>query len=95
MKLGILTLHIHLAGNRSLKDKRSQLKRLIARLQKEFNVSVAEIDLHDKWTESVIACGLVSNEQGHVFKYLQRIVTWLETNWPEIDLIEDKIELIQ
>jgi uncharacterized protein YlxP (DUF503 family) len=41
MSIGILTLEIQLPGCKSLKEKRSRLKPLIARLHREFNVSVA------------------------------------------------------
>ena len=53
--LGQLTIHLHLPACSSLKEKRGRLKPLLARLHKEFNVSVAEMDLQDKWTEAILA----------------------------------------
>jgi uncharacterized protein YlxP (DUF503 family) len=95
MKIGVLTLHLRLAGCDSLKAKRSRLKPLIARLQREFNVSVAEVGHQDAWQEAAIACALVSNAEGHTQRSLQAVVSWLERNWPDVDLVEDKIEVIQ
>ncbi|MCH7481016.1 MAG: DUF503 family protein, partial [Chloroflexi bacterium] len=39
MVVGILKLHIHLAGCSSLKEKRGRLKPLLTRLRREFNIS--------------------------------------------------------
>ncbi|HEX7542302.1 MAG TPA: DUF503 domain-containing protein, partial [Anaerolineales bacterium] len=65
---GLLTLHLHLPGCASLKEKRGRLKPLLTRLHREFNVSVAEMDLQDKWQESVIACGMVNSDKAHIHR---------------------------
>ncbi len=92
--LGLLTLHLHLPGCASLKEKRGRLKPLLARLHREFNVSVAEMDLQDKWQEAVIVCALVNTDVGHIQRSLQTVARWVEGNWPDGALLEDKIELI-
>ena len=43
--LATLTLHLHLPACASLKEKRGRIKPLMARLRREFNVSVADISL--------------------------------------------------
>jgi len=94
MALGVLTLQIDIPGCRSLKDKRSRLKPLLARLHREFNISVAEIDHHDAWQSAVLACALVSNSSGHAQRSLQQVVKWVENNWPDVTVIDDHIEII-
>ena len=94
MKIGILTLHLRLIGCDSLKAKRSRLKPLIARLQREFNVSVAEVGQQDSWQEAVVACGMVNNSGAHLDRSLQKIVLWLERNWPDADLVGEQVEII-
>lgn len=94
MHLGLLTLHIHIPGCTSLKGKRSRLKPLIFRLQREFNISIAEIDYQDHWQESLIACACVSNHNGHTQGTLQKVVNWIESSWPDVDLVNDQIEMI-
>ena len=92
--LATLTIHLHLPACSSLKEKRGRIKPLISRLHREFNVSVAEMDLQDKWTETVIACGMV-NSDGVVLKQsLQGVMKWVEANWTDGDVIELKIEMI-
>ena len=43
--VAILTIHLHLPGCASLKEKRELIKPLMVRLRREFNISVAEMDL--------------------------------------------------
>jgi uncharacterized protein YlxP (DUF503 family) len=76
-----------------LKEKRGRIKPLIARLHREFNVSVAEMGLQDKWQEAVIVCAMVGNERGHVQSALQTVAKWVEGNWTDGDVIEQKIEV--
>jgi uncharacterized protein len=95
MTVGILTLHIHLPGCTSLKEKRRRLKPLLARLHREFNISAAELDRLDAWQDSVLACALVSNDPAYTQRSLQSIVGWVETSWPDVSLVDEHIELIQ
>ena len=94
MPIGLLTLHIQIPGCTSLKEKRSRLKPLIARLHREFNISVAEMDHNDAWGEAVIACVIVSNEYKHVQRYLQKVLNWVESSWPDVFVMDDEFEII-
>ncbi|MBE3117714.1 MAG: DUF503 domain-containing protein [Candidatus Atribacteria bacterium] len=92
--LGLLTLHLHLPGCASLKEKRGRLKPLLARLHRQFNVSAAEMDLQDKWQEAVIACGMVNSDKAHIQRSLQAVIGWVEKNWPDVQVFEEYIELL-
>ncbi len=92
--IATLTLHLHLPGCASLKEKRGRLKPLLNRLHREFNVSVAEMDLQDKWTEAVVACAMVNTDAGHLQRSLQGLVRWVESNWPDAQVFDQKIELV-
>jgi uncharacterized protein YlxP (DUF503 family) len=94
MAIGLLTLQIQFPGCKSLKEKRSRLKPLVSRLHREFNISVAEMDRLDTWDEAVLGCALISNDPRHTQRSLQSITQWLNTNWPDIMLVEDHIEII-
>jgi uncharacterized protein YlxP (DUF503 family) len=91
---GLLTIHLSLPGCTSLKEKRGRLKPLIHRLQREFNVSVAEMNLQDKWQEAVIACVMVGNNRVHLEQSLQAVMRWVENNWPEGEVLDDSLEII-
>jgi uncharacterized protein YlxP (DUF503 family) len=77
-----------------LKEKRGRLKPLLSRLHREFNVSVAEMDLQDAWQEAVIACAMVNSDAVTLQQSLQSVAKWVEANWTDGDVIEEKIEII-
>ena len=92
--LGQLTIHLHLPACASLKEKRGRIKPLMARLRREFNISVAELDLQDKWNEAVIGCAIVSSDSVIIQQSLQSVAKWVESHWTDGDVIDQKIEII-
>ena len=92
--VGTLVIHLHLPTCASLKEKRGQIKPLLSRLHREFNVSTAEMDLQDKWQEAVIACAMVGNERGYLESALKNVTKWLEANWPDGQIIETRVEIL-
>jgi uncharacterized protein YlxP (DUF503 family) len=91
--IATLSIHLHLPGCASLKEKRGQIKPLISRLHREFNVSVAEMDLQDKWDEAVIGCAMIGNDPGFLQSALQSVARWVEGHWTDGDVWETKIEV--
>jgi uncharacterized protein YlxP (DUF503 family) len=94
MKVALLLMHLQFPGSDSLKAKRKRLKPLLVRLHKEFNVSAAELDMQDEWENAVIGCSLVSTEAGAAESQLHKVATWVERHWHDVDLIEDRIEIL-
>jgi len=92
--LATLTIHLHLPGCASLKEKRGHIKPLIARLRREFNLSVAEIDRQDSWQETVIGCAMIGNDHAFLESALQTVAHWVDANWPDGDVIDQKIEFM-
>lgn len=92
--IATLTIHLHLPTCASLKEKRGRIKPLLARLHREFNVSAAETGLQDQWQEAVIVCAMVGNERGYLESALQNVARWMEGNWPDGDVIEERIEVM-
>jgi uncharacterized protein len=92
--LATLTIHLHLPACASLKEKRGRIKPLIARLRREFNVSVAEMDLQDKWDEAVIVCAMVGIGGAFLQSALQNVAKWVEGHWTDGDVWEMKIEIV-
>jgi len=92
MVLAILSLQLHLPGCNSLKQKRSRLKPILSRIHKEYNVSAAEMGMNDAWQESLICCVIISNDNGHAHRVLQQIVEFIPANWPDIQIVDFRIE---
>ena len=91
--LGLITFHLHFPACSSLKEKRGRLKPLLSRLHREFNISVAEMGKQDMWQEAVIACSIVNTDSTFIQRSLQCVAKWVEANWEDGQVIEEKIEL--
>jgi uncharacterized protein YlxP (DUF503 family) len=94
MVIGTAVIQLSLPGIHSLKQKRSLLKGLIARLHKQFNISCGEVDFHDVWQSAAIGIALVSTSAAHADRALDRIVTWIEDNRPDVMVVDHHIEII-
>jgi uncharacterized protein YlxP (DUF503 family) len=93
MHVGTLTVELHLPGCDSLKQKRSRLKPLLARLHREFNISAAEVDHNDHHRAALIACAIVSNDVKHVQRVLEKIPEWIEKHRPDLQVVDHEITL--
>lgn len=91
--VAVLTVHLHLPACNSLKEKRSQIKPLLARLRREFNVTVAEMAMQDSWQESVICCAMIGNEAAHLRSALQTVDKWVSAHLRDGMILEDRIEI--
>ena len=94
MPAAILILHLHLPGCSSLKEKRGRIKPVLARLHREFNVAAAELDLQDVWQDTIIGCATISSDAVQNQRLLQQVVAFTEQNWPDLELIDHKIEVV-
>jgi uncharacterized protein YlxP (DUF503 family) len=94
MIVGTCLIELHLEGHESLKSKRAALRPLLARLHKEFNVSAAEVDHHDRWQAASIALACVANDPAHVEKVLNNAVHWIEHNRPDLQVVDWQIEML-
>jgi len=88
-------LKIHIPGSRSLKDKRSVVKSLVMRLQKHFNISVAEVDDHDLWQMATIGLACVSNHNNRVDEIISAAINLIERDFPTIEIVEKEMELFR
>ena len=92
--LGVCTLEFHLPEAASLKDKRSFLKSMLARLRNNFNVSAAEIDEQDRWQTAIVGIAAVSNSSRHAQQSIDNVLAWIERSYPEAIIMKQTIEII-
>ena len=85
-------MKIHIPGSRSLKDKRSIVKSLVMRLQKQFNISIAEVDDHDLWQMATIGLACVSNHNNRVDEIISAAISTIERDYPTIEIVGKEIE---
>lgn len=94
MIIGACTIKLHLPGNGSLKEKRSVLKSTMSRLRREFNISIAEVDLQDVWQTAVIGVVCVSNRRDYAHGLLAQVVEWIERHRLDVQLVDYEIEML-
>ncbi|MGD8244752.1 MAG: DUF503 domain-containing protein [Anaerolineae bacterium] len=93
MIIGACSIELRIPGNRSLKDKRRVLKPLLTRVRREFNVSAAEVGFNDLWQTAEIALVTVANnDPGYVQRFLEKVVAWIETYRPDVQVVDWHIE---
>lgn len=93
MIVGLLTIELHLPESHSLKSKRSVIKSLKDRIRNKYNVSIAEIDLHDLWQRSVLGAACVANETKIVNQVLEGVRKTV-LNTPSVELIDSVMEML-
>jgi uncharacterized protein YlxP (DUF503 family) len=94
MHIGVCTIELRLPGNGSLKGKRSVIKSMVTRIGREFNVSIAEVDAQDAWQRAVLGVACVSSSASYAHGLLERVVQWIETHRPDVELLDYQIEML-
>ena len=85
-------MRIHIPGSQSLKDKRSIVKSMTSRLQKHFNISIAEVDDHDLWQMATIGIACVSNHNHRVDEVLNQVINTINRDYPTIEIVEKEMD---
>ena len=94
MPIGLLTLEIHIADARSLKDKRQVLRSLKDKLRAHFNVAVSELDFQEVWQRSRVGVVSISGDGKHLEESLEAIAAESERLLGR-DLISQEIEYFE
>jgi uncharacterized protein YlxP (DUF503 family) len=95
VNVGVCRLKIHIPESQSLKDKRSVVKSLVARLQKQFNISIAEVDHQDLWQIATIGVAYVSNHNYRVDDIMDSIISTIQHDYPTVEIIEKELEIYE
>lgn len=94
MIIGACTIILHLPGIHSLKEKRSIVKSVLARMRNEFNVSAAEVDDQDRHGQAVLGVACVSSSHDYARGQLEAVVRWIERERPDTNILDYEIELL-
>ncbi|MGD8414805.1 MAG: DUF503 domain-containing protein [Candidatus Latescibacterota bacterium] len=78
MILKLLTVDLIIPGCSSLKEKRYALSSLKKRLRNKFNVSVAEVDHHDKWQRCELAIVTASKDRRTADSQCDKVLRFVE-----------------
>ncbi|MBN1376088.1 MAG: DUF503 domain-containing protein [Dehalococcoidia bacterium] len=92
MNVGVCKLKLHIPESQSLKDKRSVVKSITTRLQKQFNISIAEVDDHALWQIATIGIACVSNQNFRVDEVINSVINAIERDYPTVEIIEKETD---
>ncbi len=92
MLIGTVKVNLYLPGTVSLKEKRFVLKSLITRIRNRFNVSVAEVDFHDKWQKACLGFACISNDRRFLDSTLSKVLNMI-TKEDRTDIIDQVTEI--
>ncbi len=93
IRIGVLKIDFHISDSSSLKEKRAVLRHIKDRVRRDFNVSISEVNNHDKWKLATLAVSCVSNDKKHVDAMLNKIKNFFEKN-RNIVVVDYQIEMI-
>lgn len=80
MVIGLCTIELYLPDNHSLKGKRQIVNGLKEKLKHRFNISIAEIDHLDVWQRATLGTAMISNDQRHVDRELNKMIHFIESS---------------
>lgn len=86
MYVGTLSFDLLLGDVRSLKEKRSVVRPIVAELQRKYAVSAAEVGEQDLHRRTEIGLALVSGDAGHLSEVLDRCERLVAAR-PEVELL--------
>ena len=94
MNVGVCKINLRLPENSSLKGKRQVLKSITSRVRNKFNVSVAEIDNHDRWQLATIGICCVSNDNRFTNEVLSKVVDFVINGHFGVEILDYEIEIL-
>ncbi|MGC9323378.1 MAG: DUF503 domain-containing protein [Desulfomonilia bacterium] len=90
--IGTIEVRLRILGARSLKEKRKVLKSIKDRFSR-MNISIAEVDDHDKWQAATLGLAMVSNDTTYITSLSDRIIQFLMEQ-DEIEIIRSNREIL-
>lgn len=93
MIVGLCLMTLHLHGVRSLKEKRSLMRRLFARISKELNAGIAEVGHNDAWNSAQIAITTVNLSEAVVRGIFRKAESLAESTLG-VEVIDINISLL-
>jgi uncharacterized protein len=94
MWIGWIEFDVLLGDVRSLKQKRSVIRPVIAELQRKFSVSAAETGSHDLHRRAGIGIAMVSSDRSHAVDVLDAAERLVAAH-PEFELLSARCSLLR
>lgn len=92
MKIAVLRMKLRAPWVHSLKEKRMEVKSLLAKIRNKFQVSAAEVDDQDIHQSIVIGVAAIVPHKAQADSMMEAIVDFVEEN-TEAELLEEEWEI--
>jgi uncharacterized protein YlxP (DUF503 family) len=93
MVVGLCTIQFEIFAQ-SLKEKRSVIKPILARVRDRFNVSAAEVEDQDTWQRSTLAFACVASDADYAHGLLTKVVTFIEQSHFDANILDYQIQFL-
>lgn len=93
MLIGTAEIELYIPCTFSLKEKRFILQSIKKKIQNQFNVSIAEVDFHDKWQRSCLGIACVSNDRRFLDKTLTKVLNAIQRE-SRVEILNQVIEIL-
>lgn len=93
MFVGVLTLDLLLGDVRSLKEKRSVVRPVVAELQRKYAVAAAEAGHQDLYRRALVGVAVVAMDAAHCREVMDRCEA-LVASRPEVEVLSARQRLI-
>ena len=67
---------------------------MVSRLRNQYNISIAEVDDQELWQLITLGITCVSNQNQHVDEILSKVISFITTNYPELEIVEHQSEIL-
>ena len=67
---------------------------IIHQVRRKFNVSISETADQDTWRKVSLTCAIASNERLHIEQSVQAILHYIQSHWPQEEIIHQELEII-
>lgn len=93
MVIGLLEIRLLIPDADSLKHKRTILKSLKDRIRNEFNVSICELDNHEKWQKTTLGIVTLAADNRYANKILSQLIEFIETI-KRVEIFDYRIQML-
>lgn len=80
MEIAVLEITLHLGWVHSIKEKRSEVKSLLAGIRNKFNASAIESDMQDVHRTAVITVAMAVDHRAAGDSMMEKVIGFVEQN---------------
>ena len=94
MQISICKINARIYGSHSLKEKRRVISSIKDKVSSKYKVSIAEVGSLDSPQLTEIGISIVSNRSKHSESVIDKVLEYIEGNFPSIEVLEIDRETI-